>query len=113
LIQEEVARILNRGLKDPRIAPFVTVTGVKVDPDLRQAIIYYSLVGDEAAHKSTKEGLEAARGHLRHELSMVLKMRHTPELMFRYDPSVENGDRIERLIREVHDKDSGSSGSSS
>jgi ribosome-binding factor A len=109
-IQEEIARMLTRGLKDPRVG-FVTVTGVDVTADLAQATVFYSVMGDEASRKDTQAGLEAARGFLRREISRELQMRHTPELLFKYDPSVEQGDRIERLLKEVNAKPSGEGGS--
>ena len=103
-IQEEIARLLQRGLKDPRIG-FVTITGAEVDRELRHATIYYSLIGEQAEKDATQEGLQSAAGFLRRELAKALKLRHTPELSFKFDASVEHGDKIERLIREVHKND--------
>jgi ribosome-binding factor A len=103
-IQEEIAKILSRGLKDPRVG-FVTVTGVKIGPDLKQATIYYSVIGESpTVHEDTQKGLESAAGFLRRELGQGL--RHAPHLVFKFDPSVENGDRIERLLREAKASDS-------
>jgi ribosome-binding factor A len=104
-IQQEVARLLMRGaIKDPRVG-FVTITGAEIDRELRRAVIFYSLMGDEAQHADTQKGLESAAGFLRREVAKNLKMRHTPELAFKFDASVEQGDRIERLLREVKASD--------
>lgn len=100
-IHEEIAQILQGGaLKDPRVG-YVTFTGVKVDQEIRQATVFFTVIGDEAAIKSSLEGLNAARGFLRRELGQRLQIRHTPELHFKYDPSVANGARIESLISQV------------
>jgi ribosome-binding factor A len=101
-IQEEVARLLGRGvIKDPRVG-FVTITGAKIDPELREATVYYSLIGEQAAVDETQKGLASAAGFLRRELAQNLKLRHAPMLHFKYDASVAHGDKIERLLREVN-----------
>ena len=104
-VQRELSSILVRGLKDPRITGFVTLTGVKLSPDLREGVVYYSVFGSEAERKSTHEGLEAAAGFLRREIGQRLKLRVAPNLRFVFDTSIETGDRIEKLIREVHAHD--------
>ena len=101
-IQQEVASLLGRGaIKDPRVG-FVTITGVEMDRELRHATIFYSLIGDEAALEETQQGLSSASGFLRRELAKNLRLRHAPELHFKYDASVAHGDKIERLLREVN-----------
>ena len=100
-IHEEIAQILQGGaLKDPRVG-YVTFTGVKVDQEIRQATVFFTVIGDEAQIKQSLEGLNAARGFIRRELGQRLQIRHTPELHFKYDPSVANGARIESLINQV------------
>lgn len=99
-IHETVSMILMRGLNDPRIG-FVTITGVEVTDDLHLARIFFSVIGDDAARKSTEAGLQSASRHIRHELGKVLKMRYTPDILFRYDHSQEYGQRIDALLREV------------
>lgn len=100
LIQEELGRLATKGFKDPRIG-FVTFTGVKMSPDLREGVVYWSLFGDEAARKETARGLEAATGFIKREIGKVLGLRFTPNLRFVYDESIDRGDRIDRLLREV------------
>jgi ribosome-binding factor A len=92
--QREVGELLTRGLKDPRITGFITVTGAKMAPDL-----------DDATRKRTLEGLHAAAGYLQREVSRRIHLRHTPHLRFAYDASVAEGDRIERLLKDVKEKE--------
>ena len=104
-IQAAVADLLARGkLRDPRIG-YITITGVKVSPDLRVARVYYSMIGDEAQKKATQEGLDAAKGFVRREVTSVVKLRVSPEIYFAFDESLETGDRIERLLKEVKEKE--------
>ena len=104
-VQHEIGRLIVRGLKDPRITGFVTITGVKLSPDLREGIVYYSVFGSELAQKSTQEGLDAAASYLQREVGRQLRLRVVPRLRFVIDESIVRGDRIEQLIREVHEAD--------
>ena len=89
-----------RELKDPRIG-FVTVTGVKTSPDLRQARVYVSVLGNERKRALTLEGLESAHGVLQAKLANELRMKRTPQLTFQYDPTVAEGVRMTQLIDEL------------
>lgn len=107
-IHEMVSELLVKGLKDPRIG-FVTITGVKVTDDLHLATIYFTVVGSDAEKKATEQGLNSAKGFIRKEMGKNLRMRYIPDLLFRYDSSVDYGNRIDSLLREIdtsHDKDS-------
>jgi ribosome-binding factor A len=104
-IQAAVADMLTRGdLHDPRIG-YITITGVKVSPDLRVARVYYSMIGTEEEKARTKEGLEAAKGYVRREVTSRVKLRVSPEVFFTFDGSLEEGDKIERLLKEVKAKE--------
>ena len=105
-IHELVSGLLIKGLKDPRIG-FVTITGVKVTDDLHQATVYFTVIGSEEEKEATGLGLQSARGFIRKEMGKSLHMRYVPELIFRYDESVEYGSRIETLLKEISatDKD--------
>lgn len=92
-------------LKDPRIAGMVTVTEVRVSPDLKQARVYVSVLGSDAEQQSTLKGLEAAAGFIRHELAERLRMRRSPEMLFVLDHSEEYGQRIEQLLRTTKKND--------
>ncbi len=99
--QRELSALVARGLKDPRITGFITVTGAKMSPDLKEAVAYVSIHGDEKVREQTLAGLRAAAGFLQREVGRNLRLRHVPHLRFVYDESVEEGDKIERLLRQV------------
>lgn len=103
--QRELGELLARGLKDPRITGFITVTGAKMPPDLKDITVYVSIHGDEATREQTLEGLRAASGYLQREVGRQLRLRYTPHLRFAYDGSVAEGDKIERLLKEVKEKE--------
>jgi ribosome-binding factor A len=103
--QREMGDLLARGLKDPRITGFITVTGAKMGPDLKDVTVYVSIHGDEATRDQTLEGLRAAAGYLQREVARRIRLRHTPHLRFAYDGSVAEGDKIERLLKEVKEKE--------
>jgi ribosome-binding factor A len=103
--QHEISQLLARGLKDPRVTGFVTVTGAKMSPDLKEVTVYVSIHGDEKVRASTLEGLGAAAGFLQREAARNLKLRWVPHLRFVYDESVERGDRIERLLKEAKENE--------
>lgn len=105
-VQVELGRIFIKGLKDPRIG-FLTITGVKMTPDLRSGTVFYSVFGDEAAKRETAAGLRAASGFLRREVGRALTLRHTPDLRFVYDESIDRGARIEELLQEVKKQEQG------
>lgn len=100
LIKEELSQLLREEIKDPRIG-FATVTDVEVSEDLSHVKVFVSVLGDEAARKATMEGLESAKGFLRSEIGRRIRLRHTPELAFSEDRSIERGVRIFQLLREV------------
>jgi ribosome-binding factor A len=103
--QRELGDVLSRGLKDPRITGFITVTGAKMAPDLKDITVYVSIHGDEKTREETLEGLRAAAGYLQREVARRVKLRYTPHLRFAYDGSVAEGDKIERLLKEVKEKE--------
>jgi ribosome-binding factor A len=104
--RQELSALLARGLKDPRITGFVTITGAKMSPDLKEIAVYVSIHAQEIERGRTLEGLRAAATYLQREVARSLKLRYTPHLRFVYDESVARGDRIERLLKEAREKDS-------
>jgi ribosome-binding factor A len=104
-IQVAIASMLARGeLRDPRIG-FITITGVKVSPDLRVAKVFYSLLGTDRERAEAKKALDAAKGFIRREVSSRIQLRVSPEIYFAFDKSIVEGDKIDRLLREVKDKE--------
>jgi len=99
-----------RGLKDPRIG-LVTVTGVRVTPDLREATVYVSVLGGERKRRATLAGLQSAHAVLQARINRELTLKRTPQLTFEYDESVERGVRmsalIDELARELPEEDAG------
>jgi ribosome-binding factor A len=89
-------------LLDPRIG-FVTVTSVKTSPDLRQARVYVSVLGDPEAREATMVGLQSASGYLQSRVSSALRLKHTPTITFDYDDSIDHGMRITELLNKNTD----------
>ncbi|BCR04829.1 ribosome-binding factor A [Desulfuromonas versatilis] len=110
-IHKEISALLVRGLKDPRIG-FVTITAVEVTPDLHLARVYYSVLGDDKSRAATQKGLESSIPYIRREIGKHLRMKYTPDLMFKFDTSLEYGNRIESLLRDIHEKSSDDQGDS-
>ncbi|CAN5265785.1 30S ribosome-binding factor RbfA [soil metagenome] len=107
-INESVRQVLSEAvgqLKDPRIG-FVTVTGVQTSQDLRHARVFVSVLGSERKRIATMTGLQAAHSVLQARLASELRMKRTPQLAFEYDPSVERGVRMTKLIDELAPDDS-------
>jgi ribosome-binding factor A len=113
VVREAIGDELER-LNDPRLG-LVTVTGVDVSADLRQATVYYSALGradkrgtgvvpelEPEQRVATQAALDAAAPHLRASLGRQVRLKYTPELNFRQDPSIAAGDRIEAIIRDLH-----------
>jgi ribosome-binding factor A len=105
LVQQKLAQLFARGLKDPRVG-LVTITGVTMTPDLREARVYWTVHGEMHVREQTARGIDAARGWLRREVGATLGLRLVPELRFTYDEAIDRGDRIEQLLRKVHEQDS-------
>jgi len=95
---------LSRHVKDPGIG-FVTVTWVKVSPDLQVARVYYTSLGDDRARRNTARALQRALPFLRRQVAVRLRLRRAPELAFTYDESVERGERIEQLLEGIRSAD--------
>jgi ribosome-binding factor A len=104
-IRQVISGLLSRGaVHDPGIG-FITLTRVKVSPDLQVARVYYTSLGDEAARKQTAKALERATGFFRRHVGDRLQLRRVPELQFQFDESVAHQDRVEQILRELHDEE--------
>ena len=99
LMQREISDILHRQIRDPRIG-FCTIIRVDVSDDLRHATIRVSIMGSESQKKSTLAGLKSASGFIRREIGSRITLRHTPEIVFKLDNSVEHSFRIAQLLEE-------------
>ncbi len=94
-------------LKDPRIG-FVTITGVKVSNDLRVAWVSFTVFGDAAAKAGSRAALRSATPHLRHELARQIRLKVVPELRFEEDDTLATGQRIERILDQLHHEEEAS-----
>jgi ribosome-binding factor A len=105
LIRQEICELLLEHVNDPRLNGLISVTEVSTSPDLKNARIYISVLGDEEAVKETMKGFRAATGYFRKELSHRLRLRYVPELSFEIDNSIERGARILSIIKKVSEED--------
>jgi ribosome-binding factor A len=99
VMREVIGGTIATDLQDPRIG-FVTVTAVETSPDLRSARVFVSVLGDERQREETLAGLRSSHGVLQSAVAGQLRLKRTPTLSFHYDPSIERGDRVTRLLDE-------------
>jgi ribosome-binding factor A len=103
-IRAEISALLAREVHDPGVG-FVTITRVKLTADLQIARVHYTTLAIDAARTETARALLRATPFLRRQLAGRLRLRRVPEIEFRFDQSIEQHDRIERLIHEIHEQD--------
>jgi ribosome-binding factor A len=106
VIAHELSDLIRTRLKDPRVG-FASITDVEVSNDIRHAKVFVSVMGEQEEQRATLAALEHATGFLRHELAQRLTVRHTPELLFRLDTSIERGTRVLDLIHRVNAEPAG------
>jgi len=99
-LKEEISQLILVELKDPRIG-FVTVTSVDVANDLAHAKVYISVLGSEDEGKASLDTLNRAAGFIRTEIGKRIRLRHVPAIVFVYDPSIQHGAHIAKLLRDV------------
>ena len=103
-IRQELSDLLSRGVvHDPGIG-FITLTRVKMSPDLQLARVFYTTMGEEPARRETAAALARATPFLRRHIGGRLRLRRVPELEFRFDESVAHQDRIEQILRDLHEE---------
>jgi ribosome-binding factor A len=100
-LRSELAELLAREVHDPGIG-FVTLTRVHVSPDLQQARVFYTVLGDERARRSSARALDRAAGFLRRQIGARLRLKRSPTLIFAYDESIAGQDRIEQILNDLH-----------
>ena len=100
LLQAEIAQLLLRQLKDPRLS-MTTISRVEVSSDLRHACIYISRMGSETDQRAALQGFEHAAGFIRGQLGKHLKLRYAPELTFKLDTTIAYGVRISRILHDL------------
>ena len=100
------AGLLMQRVKDPRVNG-ITLTGVHISDDLKNAFIYFSLIGNEADVRRAQAGLDSARGFIKREIGLCVNLRNVPDIVFKYDPTLETGNRLEKLFQKIRTEDSG------
>ncbi len=102
LIKNEISRLLQREVRDPRIG-FVTITGASVTPDLKSVRVFVSVLGDLETRQTALQVLNSAAGFFRRCLFRNLRLRHSPAVVFHLDDSLDRGDRIEKVLKQIHE----------
>ena len=103
LMRREIADILQRKMRDPRVSAMVSVTDVELTHDLSMARVYVGVLADGQERDRVLEALRNAAGFVRHELGSRLELREIPELRFEIDNSIERGARVDELLRRIHE----------
>jgi ribosome-binding factor A len=108
-LRSELALMLSREVHDPGVG-FVTLTRVHVSPDLQQARVMYTVLGDDRSRENTAKALARVASFLRRQIGQRLRLKRAPELRFMYDESVAGQDRIEQLLKDIHVHDAEAAG---
>ena len=103
-LRKALSQIIDYEVKNSNVTGMISVTKVKVTPDLKYAKVYVSILNSKSNEK-TLEGLKASSGFIRTSLSKKVNLRITPEIVFEYDDSIEHGERIESLLQEIKKQD--------
>lgn len=104
LLREVLSEIIATQLKDPAVGR-ITITRVKLSDDLRNARVFFTMLGDAQQRQKATAGLKRASRFLRAETAHKISLRHAPELLFQYDDTLDYVDNIERLIKKIHEND--------
>ena len=106
-IRQELSEMLTRGdVRDPGIG-FITLTRVKVSPDLQLTRVFYTTLGDPKARGETTRALERATPFFRRQIGSRLRLRRVPEIEFRFDETIQHQDRIEQILRDLREEEAG------
>ncbi|OGO60255.1 MAG: ribosome-binding factor A [Chloroflexi bacterium RBG_19FT_COMBO_48_23] len=105
IIQQEISDLLREQINDPRLTTFISITKVSTSPDLKHAKVFISTLGDKVNKDEILQGFTAASGFLRRQLANSLELKHTPELSFHLDDSIERGAQVLNIIDQVASKD--------
>ena len=100
-VRRELSDIIQNHIKDPRLPPFVSVTGVRVTKDLKHAKSFVSVLGTDEQKQGALKALQSASGYIRHEIGQRVQLRFTPEFHFHLDDSIEHGMHISKLISDT------------
>jgi ribosome-binding factor A len=99
-ILKGIADLLLRKVRDPRVKG-VTLTGIDLSDDLRYARVYFSLIGGEDKVRQARSGLDSATGYIKRQIGKQVRLRYIPDITFEHDPTLEKGDRIEKILKQI------------
>ena len=99
-LKKEISQVINYELKNPDVTGMISVTKVKITPDLKYAKVYVSVLNSKNL-KKTLEGLKDSSGFIRSRVAKTVNLRITPELVFEYDDSIEYGERIDSILKNL------------
>ena len=102
--RKELSQIISYDLKEPSVTGMISVTRVKVTPDLKYAKVYVSLLNSKSVEK-TMQGLKESAGFMRSQVAKKVNLRITPELVFEYDDSIEHGEKIDNILKQISMQD--------
>ena len=103
-LMKAISHIITYELKNPDVTGMISVTRVKVTPDLKYAKVYVSLLNSKSVEK-TMQGLKESAGFMRTQVAKTVNLRITPELVFEYDDYIENGEKINNILKQISQKD--------
>lgn len=104
LLKEEISQMLLKEVKDPHVG-FITITGVDVSKDLQMAKVFYTILGDEKQVSDSAQALSRVSPFIKRQLGKRLRMRYIPDIIFRYDHSLEYGARIDTILNQLNDSE--------
>lgn len=103
-IKKEISHVLTFELKNSNVTGLISVTKVKITPDLKYAKVYVSILNTKNKEK-TMQGLKESSGFIKSRVAKTVNLRITPELIFEYDDSIENGEKIDKILKQIQDDD--------
>ena len=103
-LMKAISHIITYELKNPDVTGMISVTRVKVTPDLKYAKVYVSILNPKSVEETMK-GLKESAGFIRSQVAKTVNLRITPELVFEYDDSIENGEKIENILKQISIQD--------
>ena len=103
-LMKAISHIITYELKNPDVTGMISVTRVKVTPDLKYAKVYVSLLNSKSVEK-TMQGLKESAGFMRSKVAKIVNLRVTPELVFEYDDSIEHGEKIDNILKQISEQD--------
>ena len=104
ILKEMALLFLNR-VNDPRVKN-ATLTGIHLSDDLKNARVYYSVIGDNTEIRNTQAGLDSAKGFIKREISLRVNLKYMPDIVFKHDPSLEMGTQMEKLFEKIKSEES-------